>query len=762
MSARIRSFQNGINPIDELSRDDLVVGDAVLLSAIDAATTYAWAILFAPEGSTATFSGSASAVSPGIFTVDLEGPYLIRLTVDAGAGTESTQTVRLRALTAFGALNLVAAGERRDDAGVVPVDVDVEGWANEQNSNLVVLKDFLKPIVASGHILYVDANDGTSNYGNHTTVQAAIDAAVTAGATTSEHWAVLVRPGTYVEDVTFKPFVHVFGWPGNPDGGGTDLTIIQTTGVSTHTADITGTGETTIANLLLVNAAVTTRATLRKQGSGSLRMLAVRVEQNGVNATQGAAVNVTSTGFLRADGCTFVHTVSGAADRPAYTQTGDASSALLLNCDLLGPSGMTLNSGLVATVTTGLSMCRITASGAAGAFGINSSATSLTVDKCVVVAGAFADAVTIHPSAAALVANVLVQINYSSITGDITFDTTGIGGTTTLDISSVIYDNLVFPGGALTSLAASTQAKSIFYDDTLTGLGAANVQDAIDIIGSGASIAPVVYHKNFPEVPNDTVRYRGWAPVASVLLAVRVYMQTVNTQGNFTLTVTNNATGNTALSAASFDMNTLAGATPTTVALTGVTADLTFATLDRWTIELISDDPAFDGNAIYVSLVFNTATASGPVVEDLATTLLTGNITAGTDIVLTIGDLIIGETGHYTTDLVIAPNQTSTHFFFAPSDITIIGVKVYADATPTTAGTYTLAVADADLANNLLTAATEDMTALVAATLTTLTLTGTAANLDVVEGTKISFTLVSDNADLVATSVYAQLLFRRR
>ena len=145
MAARIQSLRNGIDPIDDASRNDLVAGDIVTVTALDAATTYNWTIVFAPESpggvpSTATFTGDISAVSPGTFTVDNAGAYLIRLTVDAGLATESTQYVRLRALTTSLGLKLVAAGERRDASGIIPVDVSVEGWANEQNYNLQALE----------------------------------------------------------------------------------------------------------------------------------------------------------------------------------------------------------------------------------------------------------------------------------------------------------------------------------------------------------------------------------------------------------------------------------------------------------------------------------------------------------------------------------------------------------------------------------------------------------------------------------------------
>ena len=140
MSARIRSLQNGINAVDEQSRDDLVLTDIVTVSSLDAATTYSWTLVFVPEGSLATFSGSSTAVSPGTFTIDVEGPYLVRLIVDSGLVTEDTQYVRLRALTSDLGLTLVAAGERRDGTGIIPVDIDAEGWAYEQNANLLALE----------------------------------------------------------------------------------------------------------------------------------------------------------------------------------------------------------------------------------------------------------------------------------------------------------------------------------------------------------------------------------------------------------------------------------------------------------------------------------------------------------------------------------------------------------------------------------------------------------------------------------------------
>lgn len=164
MAASIRSLRNGATAIDGASRDDLVVGDVVTLSSVGgAATTYNWSLAFKPNGSTAVFSGTSTNSSPGTFTVDLAGAYLVRLVVDAGEDTESTQTVRLRVLTS-GGLKLLAAGERRDTNGTVPVDASAAGWAHDQNYNLQTLEALAQ--AADG----VDVEDESVSVGRATTL----------------------------------------------------------------------------------------------------------------------------------------------------------------------------------------------------------------------------------------------------------------------------------------------------------------------------------------------------------------------------------------------------------------------------------------------------------------------------------------------------------------------------------------------------------------------------------------------------------------
>lgn len=212
MGARIRSLLNSTDPVDELSRDDVALGDVVTVQSLDGASTYAWALAYVPEGSTATFSGSLTAVSPGSFTADVEGSYLVRLTVDAGRSTEAAQYVRLRVLTARLGLSLVAAGERRDEVGTIPVDADPEGWANEQNSNLLILERTASGVmvmVAGETLLAGDVVGLDQTVGGARAVAASATTSVVLGrnfsvgvaeaaASSGDQVEVATRPGTVV------------------------------------------------------------------------------------------------------------------------------------------------------------------------------------------------------------------------------------------------------------------------------------------------------------------------------------------------------------------------------------------------------------------------------------------------------------------------------------------------------------------------------------------------------------------------------------
>ena len=96
------------------SRDDLRKGYQVVCESVHEANTYSWSLSFTPDSSGPTaasannFTGTPSTASllppegdtsrTAKFNVDWDGPYLIRLVVDAGLPTEDTQFLRLRVL----------------------------------------------------------------------------------------------------------------------------------------------------------------------------------------------------------------------------------------------------------------------------------------------------------------------------------------------------------------------------------------------------------------------------------------------------------------------------------------------------------------------------------------------------------------------------------------------------------------------------------------------------------------------------------------
>jgi predicted RecA/RadA family phage recombinase len=117
-----------------------------------------------------------------------------------------------------------------------------------------------------------------------------------------------------------------------------------------------------------------------------------------------------------------------------------------------------------------------------------------------------------------------------------------------------------------------------------------------------------------------------------------------------------------------------------------------------------------------------------------------------------------------TVELALAPAATTIHNWTAPVDCTIQALGVSATVQPASAaGTLTIAVADALAATSLLTGATADLDGTITAnTRLNLGLTATAANLNLSQGDVVSFTVVSDNLDLVGEGLIADIRYRAR
>jgi hypothetical protein len=499
MAATIQSLRNAGTPLIGVSRDDLRPGDIMTVSAVNVATTYSWSMAFKPEGSAAAFSGDPNTATPGDFTVDLEGPYLIRLVADVGLPTQTEEFVALRFLTIFADLQLVAAGEQNQSGVPVPVDAGSTGWADAQNRNIQVLLGFIAKVSSSGRILYVDANalGGTAapdpitglveGYGDYATVQAAIDAAEAAGAGLATPWLVVVRPGLYIQDVLFKPHVHVMGLPGNNTGGITDQIVslrcsnVGSTGTHEVTSSLSS-DRTVLTNLTLENnSSSPTAASLRVTGPGEAIFHRCNIAQNGIGATVGAALGV-EDGVVLLDHCEVQTPTATFIDRVAVLQTG---GTLRVRGGLItGTSGLSLNPDLVAGVRTELRDVRVDSTGAAGSFAIRSSARYLLLEYARIQV-ASGDPLLIHPSGAAFAggspsADVRLTVRWSYIEGMVVFNTAGLSGDSLLELGSSEYTSINLPGGSPTVLTATTKATSLFYNNATTGITAENVQDAID------------------------------------------------------------------------------------------------------------------------------------------------------------------------------------------------------------------------------------------------------------------------------------------
>jgi hypothetical protein len=505
MPAIIQSSIPSKPTVSGASRNDLRTGDVVTLTAGDLSpTTYAWTLAFAPEDIDGNPSTAALTTPTGVstqFTVDHEGPYLVRLIVDSGLPSEDVQFVRLRYLTKFGDLKLVAAGERRDGTGVIPVDVDAEGWANEQNQNLQVLQSFIERVSTSGRTLYVDANRGLDNtnpandptiaeeYADHSTINAAIAAAqaTTPPPALAQPFVVRVKPGYYEEDLALAPHVHVVA--DGPDSWREDDRAVvvraQDLAGTNHVADFSNTSDICILRgLTLENGDPThTHPVLEKEGSGTIYLEKCKVLQNGNGAAQGPCISNIGGHVVCVDS-EVISNNTMAADRLAIYLNRASSSFYFDRCTVHGPSAMDINPNNLAGVNCTVLRSKVESSFAsAAAYGIQSSADLLKVIWSeFTMTSPGVRAIDVHPLGGAKGTDCIAEIKYCLIPDGVRFNATGVVGTAALRLGATEYGSLSLAGGP--TREATVRGDSIFYDNTSTGFAWDNVQDALDQIAT--------------------------------------------------------------------------------------------------------------------------------------------------------------------------------------------------------------------------------------------------------------------------------------
>ena len=114
-----------------------------------------------------------------------------------------------------------------------------------------------------------------------------------------------------------------------------------------------------------------------------------------------------------------------------------------------------------------------------------------------------------------------------------------------------------------------------------------------------------------------------------------------------------------------------------------------------------------------------------------------------------------------SSDVAVVGNDNVFHYSWAAGAVRLIGLKVFS-RTVATVGSYTLALVKdpGGASTNLLSAATFDMTSLVAYEVTDVSLTATAADLIFAENDVWEIEFLSDNVGLDAEGVYYQLVWQ--
>lgn len=160
----------------------------------------------------------------------------------------------------------------------------------------------------------------------------------------------------------------------------------------------------------------------------------------------------------------------------------------------------------------------------------------------------------------------------------------------------------------------------------------------------------------------------------------------------------------------------------------------------------------------------NVGTGEEVYKEKVGAELRFRTLVAGTNITLTenTNDITINSTASgggsqkWHSGVYIYGDNTVNLIFPAPFDLTVLSIKVYAQVSPTTTGAYTLTATGTG--GDLVTAF--DLTTLVSATVSNLTLNATYEDLDEDETLVLSF--VSNNADLDAQGLYVTVLYEAR
>lgn len=525
MSAQIRiSVERGgmiISTNVNQSVDNVRKGDIVYCESVDVHSTYSWTLVFTPDSPNGTVSTSGLINPPGSttntckFIVDNEGAYLIRLVVDGGLATESTQFLRVRKVTRFGDLKLVAAGERKDSVGAIPADIDPVGWADNQNQNLQKLLAYVRRLSTSGRVLYVDANrgrkafDDTQNANDPTNTLempgSDLTALTTSGVVTDAEgfadfsdissaityaqacasrgesplsadnpYVILVQNGLYIEDVNLVPNIHLV----SADNFYTHSEIYAK-GVVIRSTNATG-GHTFVGSadsdsVICVGVEFentdpsSTNPTMKVQ-RGKAYFIGCTISHK--SGTGGSALSAIPVNPTSADECqvflinSFVQNTVANATEYAIKIGSDCGYLALKNSTVVGENGIQCNAnfggGLKEKVDLHIGHSTVMANNVNG-YAVLTNASDTSIEHSYIVGSDSTKVLAIGENLPK-VGDVVVKLAYSEFNfAQISFDTRQITGQSKLFTSSCIFQGYVFPSVPPIH-NAETQAKSLKYE----------------------------------------------------------------------------------------------------------------------------------------------------------------------------------------------------------------------------------------------------------------------------------------------------------
>ena len=513
MAAIIKTIRNGdaATAVVGASRDDLRPGDVVTCTAVDPALTaegYRWTLAFTPEALDGSDSSASLLSPPGElddhckFVIDNEGAYLIRLITDPGTEHESTQFVRLRFLTKFGSLKLLAAGERRDGTGIIPVDASTEGWANDQNYNLQELLHHISRTAISSRVLYVDSNRGNDysnnqnteeaeDYGDFWKIQDAIDSAVAGGhcgvpATDGTPWMIIVRPGRYVETLQVPQGIHLIG---GPHGSG-PLVDLETDGQgSNHVFELAG-GMSSVSGIVFRNNDGVPTSGLLHVHEGDLRIRNCRLLQESDEATTGPCISMDEA-RVWVNETQLESIASTSAERFVLTMV-NGSGLRMADCSVKGASGI-LSTGERGEIRVVDSIIEAN-HGDADTVCIRSwGAVSVLRSSLFAQNTATGSSISVNPDGTGSTVPIHLAVTHSTLLGDLRFDTTNqVDAPVFLSSVGVDPTRIKFlPSEADVNLTHFTAGESLAYwaekelheSSLFTGpIPADSVQEALDRI----------------------------------------------------------------------------------------------------------------------------------------------------------------------------------------------------------------------------------------------------------------------------------------